>query len=156
MDRGFVTGLAGPGLVLRNNGGDDLAISADGPFTFPTTVATGSPYAVTVASEPSVPVQSCMVSNAAGTAPAQNVTDVLVRCETAMTDLQITKTDNQAQVPVGTTLTYTIVVRNNGPLAVVGAQVEDLLPAELINATWQCVPSTGAACTWSRFWSRKL
>lgn len=45
---GTVSGLVGTGLVLQNNGGDDLALSADGPFTFATVVGNGAAYAVTV------------------------------------------------------------------------------------------------------------
>ena len=47
-----VAGLTGSGLVLRNNGADDLAISANGPFTFATTLTSGSSYSVTVLVQP--------------------------------------------------------------------------------------------------------
>ncbi|WP_132000263.1 FG-GAP repeat protein, partial [Dokdonella fugitiva] len=57
-----VSGLAGTGLVLRNNGGDDLAIAADGSHAFATLLADGSPYAVTVATQPTNPPQTCTVS----------------------------------------------------------------------------------------------
>jgi uncharacterized repeat protein (TIGR01451 family) len=46
----------------------------------------------------------------------------------------------------GGTLTYTIVATNNGPSAVTGATVADLLPAELTGATWTCAASAGSAC----------
>ncbi|MBP1778392.1 MAG: hypothetical protein H6Q86_4403, partial [candidate division NC10 bacterium] len=46
---GTVTGLAsGASVVLRNNGRNDLAISADGSFTFGMPMAMGGAYAVTV------------------------------------------------------------------------------------------------------------
>ena len=45
---GTVTGLAGSGLALQNNGGDDLAIGVDGPFTFATGLVNGSAYNVTL------------------------------------------------------------------------------------------------------------
>ena len=38
---GNVTGLNGSGLILQDNGGDDLPIGADGSFTFATTVPGG-------------------------------------------------------------------------------------------------------------------
>ena len=75
-------GLAGSGLVLRNNGGDDLAISGNGSFTFATPVPDGDMYRVTVASQPSGPVQSCSVSNGSGTVSGANVTNVQVTCVT--------------------------------------------------------------------------
>ena len=52
---GGVTGLTGSGLVLQNNGGDDLDIDDNGDFTFDTQVAAGSGYAVTVKTQPSNP-----------------------------------------------------------------------------------------------------
>ena len=44
------------GLVLRNNGGDDKAISSvDATYTFSTSVVAGTSYNVTVLSNPSSP-----------------------------------------------------------------------------------------------------
>ncbi|MGB5080336.1 MAG: hypothetical protein WBO23_06300 [Burkholderiales bacterium] len=78
---GTVSGLAGAGFVLQNNGGDDLGISADGPFTFPSAVAGGATYSVTVLTQPSTPSQTCTVTGGDGTAGA-NVTSVAVNCIT--------------------------------------------------------------------------
>lgn len=79
---GTVSGLVGSGLVLRNNGADDLPISANGSFTFATPVPDGDSYNVTVASQPSAPAQNCTVSNGAGTVSGANVTNVQVTCVT--------------------------------------------------------------------------
>ncbi|HET7204276.1 MAG TPA: hypothetical protein VFI92_13000 [Steroidobacteraceae bacterium] len=73
---GTVSGLVGP-VVLQNNGGDDLAVSSSGPFTFATTIERGDNFAVTVLSQPAG--QVCNVTNGAGVA-SENVTDVLVTC----------------------------------------------------------------------------
>jgi hypothetical protein len=81
---GTVTGLNGAGLVLRDNGGDDLAISASGMFTFATKVANGAAYAVTVYTQPSNPAQACVVTNASGTMGSINITNVAVACTTAV------------------------------------------------------------------------
>ena len=78
---GTVAGLSGSGLVLQNNGGDDLAVSANGAFSFKTSVDTGSPYNITVLAQPTNPAQGCTVGNAAGTA-TDNVTSVTVTCST--------------------------------------------------------------------------
>ncbi|MBI1918453.1 MAG: DUF4394 domain-containing protein, partial [Planctomycetes bacterium] len=59
-------------------------------------------------------------------------------------DLSITKTDGQLTDTPGTTLTYTIVVSNNGPLGVAGATVADLFPAVLSNVTFTSVAAGGA------------
>lgn len=73
---GTVTGLDGT-LVLQNNGGNDLTLTADGSFTFSQTVT--STYNVTIATEPDG--QDCVLSNASGTA-VTNVTNVTVVCST--------------------------------------------------------------------------
>jgi hypothetical protein len=78
---GTVAGLAGAGLVLQNDGGDDLAVSANGTFTFKTSVDAGTPYNVTVMTQPTSPSQLCSIANAAGTA-TDNVTSVTVNCST--------------------------------------------------------------------------
>jgi hypothetical protein len=77
---GTVSGLAGTGLVLRNNAGTDIAVSANGAFTFPA-LAQGSAYAVTVPTQPTQPWQTCTVTNGTGTANAA-VTNVAVNCTT--------------------------------------------------------------------------
>ena len=76
---GTVSGLTGTGLVLQDNGGDNLAVSASGSFTFSTTVASGAAYSVTVLTQPAG--QSCTVTNGSGTASA-NVMNVQVACTT--------------------------------------------------------------------------
>lgn len=79
--RGTVTGLLGSGLVLRNNGGDDLAVSADGTFLFATAVTDGTAYDVTIATQPSPPPnQTCSVSNGSGTLKGRDISNVTVNC----------------------------------------------------------------------------
>ena len=51
---GTVSGLSGT-VVLQDNGGNDLSVSASGPFTFSTALATGSAYNVTVKTSPAGP-----------------------------------------------------------------------------------------------------
>jgi hypothetical protein len=79
---GSVGGLAGSGLTLQVNGGQDLAISADGTFSFPTSITDGSAYAVTVSAQPTNLNQNCVVSNGSGTLAGANVSDVQVTCTT--------------------------------------------------------------------------
>lgn len=78
---GTVTGLSGSGLVLENNGGDDLTVAASGSFTFATALMTGANYAVTVKTQPTNPAQTCTLSNASGTAASSNITNVAVSCK---------------------------------------------------------------------------
>jgi 6-phosphogluconolactonase (cycloisomerase 2 family) len=77
-----VTGLVGAGLVLQDNGGNDLAVAANGSFVFSTAVASKSAYAVTVKTQPTGPLQTCVVANAAGTVGGANVANVVVTCTT--------------------------------------------------------------------------
>ncbi len=79
---GNVAGLAGTGLVLQNNGGDDLAIAANGSFTFSTGLTSGSSYDVTVLDQPTSPSQTCNVANGPGTLASADVTNVTVTCAT--------------------------------------------------------------------------
>jgi hypothetical protein len=99
---GTVTGLSGKGLVLQDNGGDDLSVSASGPFVFPTGV-TGA-YAVTIKTQPSNPTQLCVISGGSGTATA-NVTSVAVTCTTAA-----------ANATIGVTVTGLPTTPNSTPL----------------------------------------
>jgi len=77
---GSVSGLTGSGLVLQNNGGDNLAIGADGGFTFATPLDDGSDYAVKILTQPSDPNQTCSISNGSGAINASDETNVSVTC----------------------------------------------------------------------------
>src|SRR5436309_2755770 len=79
---GTVSGLIGTGLVLQDNGGDNLPVSANGTFTFSTAIASGAAYSVTVLTQPTNPSQSCTVTNGSGTVASTNVTNVEVACTT--------------------------------------------------------------------------
>lgn len=79
---GTVSGLLGTGLVLQNNGGEQLSIGGDGDFAFATPLASGAPYNVTIAAQPDVPVQTCTIANAAGAIDESNVADITVTCAT--------------------------------------------------------------------------
>src|SRR6266478_4555334 len=61
---GTVVGLTGTGMVLQDNGGDNLTIKPGGasiPFSFSTAV--NGVYAVTILTQPSSPSQTCSVTN---------------------------------------------------------------------------------------------
>src|SRR5438105_4577044 len=78
---GTVSGLAGAGLVLQNNGGDDLTVGASGAFTFATALADGASYDVSILTQPTTPPQICAVANGKGTiAGGASVASVAVRC----------------------------------------------------------------------------
>ena len=78
---GTVVGLAGSGLILQNNGGDDVPVVANGTFVFTESIAAGGAYSVTVLAQPANPSQDCAVTNGSGAAAA-DVTNVVVACTT--------------------------------------------------------------------------
>ena len=99
---GTVSGLSGT-VVLQDNGGDNLSLSANGPFTFATPLAGGAAYSVTVKTNPSG--QTCTVTSGSGTIAAANITNVAVSCT------------GSATYTVGGTvsgLSGTVVLQDNG------------------------------------------
>lgn len=81
---GTVTGLTGTGLVLQDNGADNLTITKNGSFTFATALASGTAYAVTVSTQPTSPSQTCTVTSGTGTTASTNVTGVTVSCSSVV------------------------------------------------------------------------
>jgi hypothetical protein len=79
---GTAAGVAGQGLLLRNSNGDDISVSASGSFTFPAPLSSGASYAVTVATQPSAPAQTCIVLNGSGVVGSADITNVSVVCAT--------------------------------------------------------------------------
>ena len=75
---GSVSGLGSGSLVLQDNGGDTLTITANGSFTFATPIVAGGAYAVTIETAPNG--QNCSVTNGSGTVAAANVTNIAVSC----------------------------------------------------------------------------
>ncbi len=76
---GTLTGLgAGQRVILQDNGGDTLTLSANGSFSFPTSLNSGSGYSVTVHSH--TPGIACAVSNGSGSVGSSDVTGVGVSC----------------------------------------------------------------------------
>jgi|GEM_PF-294577 len=75
---GTVSGLdAGQSVILQDNGGDDLTVSANGAFTFAAKVSSGGSYAVTVRIQPQG--MYCAVAGGSGAASA-DVSSVAVAC----------------------------------------------------------------------------
>jgi len=78
---GRVSGLfEGTRVVLQNNGGDNLEISANGEFAFAAELLDAASYAITVLTQPTSPNQVCTVGNGTGTIPEGDVDDITVTC----------------------------------------------------------------------------
>ncbi len=76
---GTVSGVpSGQPVVLSSGSGEDLAVAADGSFTFTKPLADGAKYSVTVKTAPQG--SGCVVRNGSGTVAAAAVNTVGVRC----------------------------------------------------------------------------
>ncbi|MDH5721114.1 MAG: hypothetical protein OEZ13_10960, partial [Spirochaetia bacterium] len=73
-----VSGISAGTLVLQNNAGDNLTITADGNFTFAAQLTSGSAYDVTVLSEPANHI--CSVSSGSGIVGVINIDNIVVTC----------------------------------------------------------------------------
>lgn len=93
--RGTVTGLFGQDLVLINGFGTErVEIDENGAFAFPTTVADGSDYRVTVDRQPREPAQRCRVFNGSGTVRGADITDLQVACgEGSTVSIELDRSD---------------------------------------------------------------
>lgn len=97
---GSISGLIDSGLVLRNNGADDLSVAANATsFQFSTPVAYGGSYNATVEQQPTS--MTCSITNGSGSNVAADVTDVTVVCAALTT---ITAISPSAGLIIGGTL----------------------------------------------------
>jgi 6-phosphogluconolactonase (cycloisomerase 2 family) len=120
---GSVGGLVGTGLVLQTNGANNVPVSSNGNYTF-ATLASGTPFTVTVMTQPTNPSQTCTVANDTGTVTAANVTNVVVSCTTN----QYTLTANVSGL-VGSGLVLQTNGGNNLPVNASGSYVLATLPS---------------------------
>ncbi|MGE5181274.1 MAG: hypothetical protein ACM31C_04395, partial [Acidobacteriota bacterium] len=137
-----VTGLSGMGLVLENNGGDDLPISQNGKFTFATLLDPGGAYAVTVATPPTMPAQTCDVTNGTGTAN-DDVTDIQVSCQV--------QTFHIGGTVGGLAMNKTVVLANGSDTVAVGMNGSFTFPVTVPSGTGYVVtvqtqPSGASPC----------
>jgi subtilisin-like proprotein convertase family protein len=143
---GTVSGLAGPGLVLQLNGGNDVAVSSDGAFVFPAELTDGSSYTVSVAAEPSDPSQTCSVERSGGTLAGSDVMDIAVICVIDETDLTLDLVQDATGFAAERTLIHTMLATNLGPGAVSAARLSNQTSAGFGEAAWTCQAFSGASC----------
>jgi sugar lactone lactonase YvrE len=84
---GTVSGLSGSGLILVDNGNDQLSVPSNGSFTFATAVPAGGLYSVSVLTPPASPIQTCRITNGSGSVGTSDVNSVAVICKTAILSL---------------------------------------------------------------------
>ncbi len=74
---GTVSGLAIPRSLVLQNAGERVTVTADGNFSFPTAVPSGSSYSASIETQPQG--QACALANASGTVRTA-VTNLTVTC----------------------------------------------------------------------------
>jgi len=67
-----------PGMVIQNNGTDDLLVQGDTDFTFQTEIYKNEPYSVTVKNTP--PGTLCIVENGEGAVTDSNIENINIEC----------------------------------------------------------------------------
>jgi uncharacterized repeat protein (TIGR01451 family) len=134
------------------------AICTAGPSTIATnytdtvSIPSGKGVTYTVVASVNIAATGNLVNTATITSPATIPDPITGNNSVSDTDapptadLSITKTDGISIYPQGGTITYQIVVTNNGPANVVGATVTDAIPAQVTSWIWTCTPQTGTVC----------
>ncbi len=82
---GNLSGLGASAVTLQNNMSDDLVVSANGSFVFPTKLVDLANYSVTVSNQPTNPDQTCTVTggtngDGTGIIAAADVVDIQLIC----------------------------------------------------------------------------
>lgn len=132
---------AGAGAVVNACG----AANGTGNINTTVTLRKGAAATFTVTTTTGSGATGNITNTATITAPPgvtetnlNNNSATVTNTPTLQSDLAITKTDGVSTYVPGNSLTYTIVVTNNGPSDVTNATVTDNLPAGIASATWTC------------------
>lgn len=116
---GTVSGVpSGQTVVLSSGSGEDLAVAADGSFTFTKPLADGAKYSVTLKTAPQG--SGCVVRNGSGTVAAAAVNTVAVRCvrEATLADGPWEQDRCQPSATGGVRVLWNLATPSNGPLTV--------------------------------------
>ncbi len=127
------------GLVLQNNGADDLRLMANGGFGFTTGLAEGATYNVTVQANP--PFQLCTVNNGQGTTGSADITNVIVTCVNGVQVSTFAGSGPGSADGVGTAASF------NGPLAAAVDADGNLLVSDSSNNSLRKITPAGMVST---------
>ena len=126
-----VIGLAGTGLVLQDNGINNLAVSASGEVAFTTQIADGATYSVTVLTQPSSPTQVCSVIDGLGYV---NGFDVIVEVSCGTVGTALGRFAYVANRGSGTVSAYSINATTGALTAIAGSPIPVAGAQELYQA----------------------
>ncbi len=147
--------------AVGSSGASGFTTSGSGTINDTVSLTAGATITYTVVANISSAATGTLVDTATVTPPASpsdpipannTATDTVTLVPEA--DLAVTKTDNVGgssisntigTVFAGSTITYTVVVTNNGPSDAVGAAIVDSLPAAISSDTFTAVGSSGAS-----------
>lgn len=137
---GTVRGLnAGNSITLSNNEKDQLMLAADGSFSFPSAMAKGSVYSLSIAAIPAN--QPCTHTYGAGIVQSTNVTSLNVICGLPPQGMMV-KTANLNAARRD----HTITMLSNGKALTTGGvgETDNLASAELYDPSAERWDATGA------------
>lgn len=141
-----VSGIASGNLILSNNNSDSLTVTSNGSFVFPTDVAIGSGYSVTVTSSPSSHV--CSLSSATGTISTSDAT-VTANCFSLLAqtpaNFSVLNTNQSIVFRFSAAITNTSCTYGTGNLTTGGAATFSVSTTNLTNDTLTLSTST----TWN-------
>lgn len=118
-----------------------VSLPVNGTATFTVNATVDASASGTIVNTATVTVPPGTIDTVPGNNSSTDTTDIVTQ-----TDLAITKTDGLTTTTVNSLLTYTIIVTNNGPIAVTNAPVNDAIPGNLTNVTWTCSATAGSSC----------
>jgi hypothetical protein len=124
---GTVTGLgAGLSVTLQDDGGDDLTLTTNEPFSFATSLPIGGAYSVSVLAQPVG--QACFVANASG---------VLDRADDAVATVAVVCSSNSsvAGTVTGLAIGTSVTLNNDGVLLPVAANGAFAFPGTLTSGS---------------------
>ena len=152
---GSVSGLTtGKSVTLLDNLTDSVTVAANGTFKFPTALATGAHYSVTVKTQPAG--EKCVLLAAAGTVAATNVTSVDVVCSSTATytiggtvtglasGAQLGLSDNASDPLIVTGTSASSVAFKFAKALLTGATYSVAITAQPAGETCTITPATGS------------
>ncbi len=130
-------GASGTGNLI-----DFVTLPAGATATYTATGTLAATATGTVVNTAAVSVPAGVVDLDTGNNSSTD-TDTVV----ASADLSVNKESEPITFQPGDPLSYTIVVENAGPSAVVDATVADVMPVTLLAVSWSCAGAGGGTCT---------